>query len=415
MIARATAVDASEPQKPYWSDQLFWFILALGFVFGGLFNFLPASFSTFKNAFNLSFQELGKIQLFFFSGGLFFTLIGGWFVNSVGFRAAASSTLVLLACALLLAGSASNSTSLLIAAFCFGAAIASLVVTSNSMIADAFPDKRQSVFFIWAVSDAAGATVGPVLLGRWLRYAEVSGVTWRFGYYAAAALLLALLFYGVGFHSERLRATTHGHAKSQTLQVMKGILSGPIIYLLGLAMFLHGLAQVGMVSWIGLLYRDRHEIDAAEAAYFISVNSAGFFIGRSLLAWILAQRKIPELLLLAICALGSTLAFVGTIMSPSYPTALVMFTLAGVFVSGNAPSINSYAGVRFAGRSAAAFALMIGIGKIGSAAGPYTSGLISTRFGLEIGIWFMPFFSLGLATIALIWFLRERVDRRFIL
>jgi fucose permease len=189
---------------------------------------------------------------------------------------------------------------------------------------------------------------------------------------------------------------------------MRQILSNSTIYLIGLAFFLHGLAQVGMVSWIGQLYQLRFKIDAAQAAYFISINSAGFFVGRSLLSWITARWKIPELVILSISAGGGTLAFIASIVAKTYFSGLFMFAIAGMFISGDGPSISSYTGARFVGRSAMAFALMGGFGNIGAAAGPYLTGFLGNQLGLEQAIWFMPVFSFVLALLALIWYMQTR-------
>jgi fucose permease len=192
---------------------------------------------------------------------------------------------------------------------------------------------------------------------------------------------------------------------------MRAILAKPTIYALGVAIFLHGVSQVGMVSWTGQLYQKKLSIDAARAAYFISVNSMGFFGGRLLLSWITARWKIPELLVLTACAAGGTLAFAGTIAAHDYGIGLALFAIAGFFISGDAPSINSYAGARFAGQSATAFSLMNGIGNIGGGAGPYLTGAIGNRFGLTAGIRLMPVFSMSLAAMALAWHLRQSAGR----
>ena len=138
------------------------------------------------------------------------------------------------------------------------------------------------------------------------------------------------------------------------------------------------------------------------------MNAIGFFGGRLLLSWITARWKLPELVVLAACAAGGTLAFVGTIAAGDYAAGLALFTVAGFFISGDAPSITSYAGARFAGQSATAFSLMNGIGNIGGGAGPYLIGAIGSRFGLTAGIWLMPAFSAALAAMALGWYVRQK-------
>lgn len=104
---------------------------------------------------------------------------------------------------------------------------------------------------------------------------------------------------------------------------------------------------------------------------------------------------------------GGTLAFAGTIAAHDYAAGLALFAIAGFFISGDAPSINSYGGMRFAGQSATAFSLMNGIGNIGGGAGPYLTGAIGNRFGLTTGIWLMPLFSVALAVLGLVWYFQQ--------
>jgi nitrate/nitrite transporter NarK len=79
-----------------------------------------------------------------------------------------------------------------------------------------------------------------------------------------------------------------------------------------------------------------------------------------------------------------------------------------MFISGDGPSLNSYTGFRFLGKSAIAFALIGAFGNIGAAVGPYLIGTLGSRLGLERAIWFMPVFSLALAVLALVCYLKDK-------
>jgi fucose permease len=192
------------------------------------------------------------------------------------------------------------------------------------------------------------------------------------------------------------------------VDVAQEVLRRRAFYGICLAILLHGIYQVGMVAWVGQLFRVRSGIDAAQSAYFISSNSIGFFIGRSVLTWITSRRPISDLLLMGICASGGTISFAATCMAGGYWTGLLAFAIAGAFVSGVGPATNALTGRHFPEHAATAFALMNGFGNVGAAAGPYLIGAIGQRFGLERGIWLMPLFSLALALLSFGWFLRRR-------
>ena len=397
---------------PLRKDPIFWFVLALGLAYGAVFNFLPTTFPIFRHFFGVTLEQLGRTQLLFFVSFLVFSFCGGWSIGRLGLRPAALVSLLLLAIGLVTIGGARRFGMVLLGAFLLGLAIAAIVVVCWSTINDHFGERRQSAFFAFGLCDAAGSTIGPAFLGKWLGFAEAHGADWRTGYYATAALIALLVVWGALLRSESFPSQRSGLPDQVgSLSAIKQILTKPTIYAIGLAIFLHGVAQMGMVSWTGQLYQKRLGIDAAHAAYFISVNSCGFFAGRSVLSWITARWKIPELLVLGICASGGTLAFAGTIASGSYRSGIIMFIVAGVFISGDAPSIQSYLGARSAGESATAYSLMNGMGNLGGGAGPYLIGVIGNQLGLETGIWLMPIFCLALATLALGWFFKQRVRR----
>jgi MFS family permease len=388
--------------------QVLWFILCLGFFWASVYNILPVSFPAFKEVFGATTEQMGRTQLFFFAGGLMFTAVGGYFIERLGSGRAAAATALLTSLSLFVIGSASGIPVVLLGASCFGLAMASLDVVCSSMIAERFGKKRQSIFLLYAAVTALGGIIGPAALGWWQTHGKTTTQNWRAGYYVISCALVPLALWA-------LRVPSPASAKQATvttplgsLGAMRLILSGPTIYVLGLAYFLHGVAQTGMISWVGQLYQKKYGIDAAQAAYLISSDLIGFFVGRSLLSWITARWTVSELLLMAICAGSASLAFVATITAPSYGWGLICFMLSGFFISADGPSINSYVGLRFADRAAHAFVLMSGIGVVGSAVGAYVTGLLGERFGLEVGIWFMPAFGAALSMLALVWKLRER-------
>lgn len=392
-------------QNPSRSRGLLWFVLALGFLDGAIFNFLPVTFPVFVRQFGSTLEQLGRLQLVFFLSTLAFSVFGGALIGRLGLARAGAAVLALLVAAFVTIAGAPGFPVLLLGGVGFGVGLSGIEVVSNAMISDNFPERRQSIFFVWGIINAVGATLGPAALGRWLRYAETARHGWRAAYLGVAIPIAVLALLALSIPAARRSAGEGQQAGPALLQVLRK----PVIYGIGCMILLHGLAQVGMVSWVGRLFAQRFGIDTAQAAYFISLNSAGFFVGRSLLGWITARWRIRELVLLTACAGGGTLAYVATIAAPGYAWGLAMFAVAGMFISGDGPSVNSYLGLRFAGQSATAFAVMNGMGNLGAAAGPYLVGSIGNRFGLETGIWFLPAFSFGLSLLAFTW---SRVEKR---
>lgn len=387
-----------------WRDPALWFVLSAAFAYGAVFNLLPVMFPVFRNEFGANFEQLGRTQLLFFISSLLVSALGGWIIGRIGFRIAATGSIALLAAGSLTIALAPRFAVVLGGAFLFGLAISALVVVCNSIISEHFGERRQSVYSVFGIFDAGGSIAGPAAIGWFLSSRRLGA--WRTSLIGMTIALLLLGIWAMLLHPKGGWPTTRQEAASKHLDEVRGILGRLTIYGIGFATFLHGVAQVGMISWIGQYFQTAQGIGADRAAYFISVNSAGFFAGRSLLTWLTRRRPLPELLVLTVSAGGGTIAFLCTVFAPNYWTALVCFAIGGFFISGDAPSLNSYTGLRFAGRTATAFALLSGIGNIGGAAGPYVTGLIATRAGIERGIRLMPAFSLALAVVALIWYLR---------
>src|SRR5579863_5765277 len=228
-----TALDrqVAASRKTIWKDQIFWFILALNFAFGAVFNFLPVTFPLFKRSFGSSLEELGRTQFLFFLAGLLFSLCGGWFVDRLGLKRAAVATLLCLTAALAMVGSAWNFQLVLVAAFIFGLSVAAVAVVYSAMICESYPERRQSLFFLSGILDGLGAMLGPAALGKWLLHAERTGANWKIGYYISSAVLGILLLWAMLLKSNLFPAPkSDGSSIRGAVGVMKGILKSPAIY-----------------------------------------------------------------------------------------------------------------------------------------------------------------------------------------
>lgn len=406
-----TPANTSPPSKagPLWKDPVIWLVLALSFVSGGLLTFIPATFPIFKRVFSSNLEQLGRIALLYYMSALLFSIVGGGVVGRLGQRRALASTLALIAGALIVIGSAHGFSIILVGAFCLGLGGLSIVVIISAIITEDYTRVRQSLFSLQWLTGSAGGVIVPAAIGRWFIYSERLAGNWRSAYYMAAFVMAAMiplpLVLRFGAHSgkgAKASSTPRGFSE------IKHLLRDPAMYCLGALNLLHGISNGGMIFFVGQLYQKKLGVDAAHAAYFLSAATGGFLTGRSLLSWITSRWQIRELVVLGTCAAVETLGYAAAIVSPSYLLGLIAFGLAGIFGSGDAPSLSSYAGVRFSTQAVTAFSLMTAIGFIGGGTGSYMVGFLGKCLGIETSIWLMPCFSLALSLIALEWFLRER-------
>lgn len=401
---------AQTPSQSLWRDPVLWLALTLSLVIGAIYNSLPVSFPVFKRVFGTTLEEMGRTQFLFFVSALVAGLGGGWFIGHLGLRRSLVVALTFLSATLILIGSAPGFALVLLGAFCFGLAVASVVVMTLSLISEHFVGRLQSVYFLSGICDAVGSTLGPAALGGWFTYADATGQSWRAGYYVSATIPLALACLAWrSLPKPRVQENAGSESKIAPFSLMKVILCKPTLYAISILGLLHGLAQGGAVSFFGQLFQKNFQINAAQAAYLLSLRSTGSFVGRSLLAWVTGRWRISEMTIIATCAFAAALAFGATIVTSTYYSGLFLFALAGAFSSATGPSLNSLVGARFAGRTAMAFALFAGINCVGAAGGAYIIGVVGNRLGVKQGIWFVPFFSLVLAIVALTWFLRNRI------
>ena len=399
----------TEPKiRPFWKDQVFWFVIALGVGYGAVYNFLPASFPVFTSKFGCTLAQLGQIQFLFFLSSLGFSLVGGPLIARLGLKRAALVAFAIAGGALLLIAEASHFAPILVGAALFGFAISAMVVINSSIISAHFSERRQSVFLVTGLSDAGGSMVGPAMLGWWLANSARWGMSWRVAYFAAAADMAVLIGWALFVRSSSMKDHSARQAGKPAASHMREILASGALYVAVALGFCHGLAQAGMLSFVGQLYIVKLHVDAAHAAFFLSGNAAGILSGRLVFGWITARWTIPELVVISVCAAAETASFLAAIFSRSYVAGLISFVIAGIFVSTIGPSLNSYVGGKFSRGTATAFSLFAGLSNLGAAFGPFIIGVIGTDLGVGRGILFAPTFSALLSSMGLIWFLRER-------
>ena len=410
----AEPTDPTAPPAPtvptMWKDPVIWFVLGVVFVGSSITNFMPVTFPIFRRVFGTTLEQMGRIQVSYYGSAVIFTLGGGWFVGRLGYRRAIAIAFLVIASALCIIGSAPSYAMVLVGAFIFGLGVLSLAVTTASIIGEHFGPIRQRLFFVHGIFDSLGGMAGPAALGWSLANVERFGMSWRTAYFATATLVGSLFLGPLLLRSKILSGGSSDDAKvtHSAAAAFKYILSQPAMYIIFLLTTLHGLTEAGMVSFVGQLYQRRLGVDAAQAAYFLSSHAGGFLAGRAILSLITGQWKIPELIILSACAAGGALFFGATIISPSYLWGLVFMFVAGIFVSGNGPSINSILGMRFQAYAKTAYAVMCGLSYIGGVLGPYLIGYLGSEHGLEQSMWIGPLLSLALSGIALLWFSRDK-------
>jgi FHS family glucose/mannose:H+ symporter-like MFS transporter len=358
-------------------------LYCLAFLQGFTINLLPVLFRTVGAVFHVGMAGQGQLQSVFCLGALLVGFWGGSLYERLGWINTAIACLFLLSAgALIIALSPFHST-LLVGAVLLGTGNAWLTVVYSAPIADHFPSRRQQIF-TWALTlMAMGGMIGPVLLG----FVIEKTPNWRW-----PLLALSFIFLLGCLGLRPLRTSTWNSRCSNGEVNQKSslkILRSGVLWSTGLLYLMHGLGGGILIAWIGRYYQQLLGIGDERAGLLLSVNAGGFMAGRLVLGAFVSG-KLPDRVLLTICAGGATVAFSFLIVERSYSLALVFIALEGFWMSGDSPSISSLTAKQFPGAAGVAFAVVQAISAIGSISAPLLGGLAAEKYGLNRAMWLGP-------------------------
>jgi MFS family permease len=292
-------------------------------------------------------------------------------------------------------------------------------VSYSVILARHYPAKRQSMFSIISLSETTAAILQPIAFGVWFTRVE-SGIAHSLlavflGLAAIPALGMLMVFLTwktapLVSLNQRIAATP---AESRSLTSPHRVLFSGAIWLIGVCVLMHGIYQIGYVSWIGPYDAGKLGITTAKAAMLLSVNNIGFWGGRALLGWLCARVKIPDLILLGAASGLGSLAIAFGLMTSDYRLALALCFLEGFFVAGDSPAMSSFVGGRFINNAGLAYALYGGFGQVGGAVGGYLIGILARLWNsVQRAIWTVPSISVVLSLLAFTWQLLDERSKR---
>ena len=381
--------------------------MSLAYLTGTTINWLPVTFNIFETEFAAGLEAQGRTWGLFFVGGILIAALGGWLTNLFGIRRATAGTLFFLGIGMAVIGLAPFFWVLLIGCFFFGIGSNWMTVVYSTLISSHFDDRRQALY-LWAnTALSLGSFITLPLLGLWFKHEEYTG-GWRTAYTGLGAVFVGVTFVLLISLPATLQRTRQDGEPKEGRYSAVVLLRHRAFLLISFCFFLYAMAQLGISSWVGQLYRHRLGIDDAEAGLLLGVNSIGYLAGLVSLSFVSMRRKLNNRILLGSCAGAATLVLVTLILNRNYPMALALMILEGAAIAGSGPAIFAFVSARFAREGATAFALLVGFSQVGAAAGPYLVGFLGEWLGsLETAIWIIPVLSCGLAVISLTWELLE--------
>ena len=399
---------ASPPGRPPLptGNRLFWFSIGLSLLVGMTINLLPVTFKVFEKLFQAGYEMQGRAEALFFLGALAGNILAGQVTHRRGPAASVKRGLAVGGLGFLLLGGAQNWLMAQAGAVLMGAGQVWLTVVYATITAHQFQESRQRVFAALALTMAIGGTLAPLGLGAYVDHAWLErGWPWWIPYAGLMSFYL-LTRLTVPSIPDWTPASANGGDRSAG----RGLVLSPSLWLIGLAFTLHGIGQMGAVVWLGRLFAKRLLLSETQVGTMIAVNITGFIAGRVIWTWL--GGRIPERILLGCSAGVGATFYVLTILSGSYELALAMTFVAGMGMSGDAISLQSFTALRFRRQAARAFGITQALGHLGAAMGPYYIGFVGDHSGtLEQGIWVIPITIGALSLLGFLWHLLDRPSR----
>jgi predicted MFS family arabinose efflux permease len=389
----------SLPSLSLWKNSALWLVLALSILPMVPYNWLPVLFNIFERDFGANLEQQGRTVQYLFTSGLLIVLIGGWLTEKLRLKAASCCAVLACGMGLLFVGVSTSFGLVLLGCSLYGFGTTWMYLIYGVFVSRFFSGQHQKAFLVNNMVLSLVGGSGPAILGLWLS----KGFPWRHAFLWIGGLNLVFSLLLLRLWRRRESASTQQATRQPKKETVEKIpvLSSWNMWLIGIAYILHGVAEIGIISWAGKLYHQRLGIAESHMALFISANVISFALGRFLLTFIAGRFR--DLTLLALCAAGGTLFFALILLTTNYTLGLIFMAGSGIFMSGNAPAMNSFLAQRFAKRLEFAFAIYQGFGALGSAVAPPLIGFVGDRTGLETAAWLIPLASGALAVLALSW------------
>lgn len=242
---------------------------------------------------------------------------------------------------------------------------------TNALVADIATEGRTAGLSLLGVFFGIGAVGVPFVLGNLLG---------TFSYSAIIATVGALVV--VPF---LLTAATAFPAPKQPqgfpLATAKGLLSDPLLLVMGLMLFLESGMEITVGGWTATFFKEELQIDERRALVYLSLYWFGMMLARLALGSVLKRASPARALMgcIGVGLIGATLL----ILSRSAPLAALGVFLLGVGFAATFPVVLGFVGDRYTQLSGTAFSVVIVMALTGGMLLPWLTGVLGASYGLR--------------------------------
>ncbi len=267
---------------------------------------------------------------------------------------------------------------------------------TNALVADIAAEGRTAGLSLLGVFFGVGAVGVPFVLGSLLG---------TFSYSAIIATVGALVL--VPFV---LTAMTPFPAPKQPqgfpLAAAKGLLSDPLLLVMGLMLFLESGMEITVGGWTATFFKEELQIDDRRALVYLSLYWLGMMLARIALGSVLKRAAPPRVLMgcLGVAFVGATLL----ILTRSASLAALGVFLLGVGFAATFPVVLGFVGDRYTQLSGTAFSIVIVMALTGGMLLPWLTGVLGASYGLRGSFVIVPVAVVLLSVLLAVAFGRSR-------
>jgi MFS transporter, FHS family, glucose/mannose:H+ symporter len=242
---------------------------------------------------------------------------------------------------------------------------------TNALVADIAAEGRTAGLSLLGVFFGVGAVGVPFVLGNLLGMFSYSAIIATVG---ALVIVPFVLTVATPFPAPK-------HPQGFPLAAAKGLLSDPLLLVMGLMLFLESGMEITVGGWTATFFKEELQIDDRRALVYLSLYWFGMMLARIALGSVVRRASPVRVLLACIGAalLGATLL----ILTRSASLAALGVFLLGVGFAATFPVVLGFVGDRYTRLSGTAFSIVIVMALTGGMLLPWLTGVLGAAYGLR--------------------------------
>ncbi|MBE6796783.1 MAG: MFS transporter [Ruminococcaceae bacterium] len=352
-------------------------------------NFLPLLFVTFNTGYGISLERLGTLIVINFCTQIAVDIISVKIIDTVGYKNTALLAHVLAATGLtllaILPRVMDNTYLAIIISVLFYAFGSGLIEVIISPIIEYLPSSGKAASMSLLHSFYCWGQLVTVLLTTVL-FLAIGIKNWSY---------ISLIWATVPFINLFLfiKAPIVVPESEREHKRNKDIFKEADFYIMLLVMLCAGASELAVSQWASAFAETALHLDKA-AGDLLGPCAFALFMGTGRVIYGVIGEKINIKLAMLFCAVLCFVSYIVIALSPSAMVSLIFCAICGFSVSVMWPGTLSMSAARFVTGGALMFGLLAAFGDLGCSAGPWVTGIIADKFGLNKGFLLSAIFPL---------------------